>query len=980
MAAKEFGAAVRQFQRLIDVGTTIGLTDDELLARFVAHRDDTSFETLVERHGPMVVSVCRGMLSDPNDAHDAFQATFLVLVRKSQSIRKGVSLGSWLYRVAYNMAIQIDSEAARRKRLERRAAEMPNPIETDDAPGADLVPALYEEVNRLPEKYRLPVVLCHLEEMTHSQAARQLGWTEGMVRGRVAKAREVLRRRLLRRGLALSAGGLASALAERSASAASFAVPPFWLDGTVKAALAIAAGQTAAAGAVSASAFVLSERMVRSMAMTKLKLTAAAMLCAGGAACVGAALVAAGPQNGATRKDPAPAAPRAAAARAAPGAVPSADEKIRPVPVAGRVVDPDGRPVAGAKLYVTEEPEPDRVSPSPMLRATTDAAGRFSFEVTESELGPSWQSGVKVDHPRVVAIADGFGPGFALEPDPSKAYKIRLARDDVPLEGRILTRDGQPVARARIQVASILWTPEEDLTQWRDALRAGEAGYPARFRLLKSWSSLAISTLMPTATTGSDGRFSLRGIGRERIAGVLIEEPSIRTTIEHVVTRPDQTLRVPDFPPGSITFPMTYYGAQFGHVAEPSRPISGVVRDKDTGKPLVGAVVRGNRLMSEAYHFVQTTTDHEGRYRLTGLESPTKPAPDGAILEEVMALAPEGQPYLSAVQSTIEPLETKTLTRDFALKRGIWIKGRVIDKATGQPHPASVEYYVFKDNPHAAEATNIGQSQLPRRHYRTTAEGTFRLVGLPGRGLLGARAGNEAYRMGVGGERIKETRMTIGIETISLVSETIFVSNFHVLSEINPPDGVEEATFELGLDRGDTVKGRVLDPEGRPLAGARPRGLTDWWDSWGASLPAADFEVVGLAPGDVRQVTFLHGQRRLAGSVILRGNVQGPIEVKLEPWGTVTGRLVDSAGQPRAGVELGSPENQKRRVEAGPGSLPEHVKTDADGRFRAEGLAPGLKYNLHILGNGGFYGAVFKDLTIKAGETRDLGDVKKLDD
>ena len=114
MAGKELGAAVRQFQRLIDVGTAIGLTDDEHLARFVAHRDDTSFETLVERHGPMVASVCRGMLSDPNDAHDAFQATFLVLVRKSQSIRTGVSLASWLYRVAYNMAIQINSDAARR--------------------------------------------------------------------------------------------------------------------------------------------------------------------------------------------------------------------------------------------------------------------------------------------------------------------------------------------------------------------------------------------------------------------------------------------------------------------------------------------------------------------------------------------------------------------------------------------------------------------------------------------------------------------------------------------------------------------------------------------------------------------------------------------------------------------------------------------------------------------------------------------------
>ena len=171
----------------------------------------------------------------------------------------------------------------------------------------------------------------------------------------------------------------------------------------------------------------------------------------------------------------------------------------------------------------------------------------------------------------------------------------------------------------------------------------------------------------------------------------------------------------------------------------------------------------------------------------------------------------------------------------------------------------------------------------------------------------------------------------------------------------------------------------MLDPDGRPLAGAQPRGLSDWWDSWSRPLPAAEFEVTGLAPGDVRQLAFLHRERRLSGSVILRGKVQGLIEVKLAPWGTVTGRLVDANGQPRVGVELGWPANQKLRLEEGPGSLPAHAKTDADGRFRLEGLAPGLKYELQILGNGGFYGAVFKDLTIKAGENRDLGDVMNLD-
>jgi DNA-directed RNA polymerase specialized sigma24 family protein len=140
MAGKRIGDTIRQFQRLFSVGTISGLTDDQLLARFVSQSDDAAFEALLERHGPMVLSVCRGVLRDPNDAQDAFQATFLVLVRKARSVRAGASLGSWLYRVAFNMSIQINSEAARRQRVERRAGEMANPMTRDDAGREELVP------------------------------------------------------------------------------------------------------------------------------------------------------------------------------------------------------------------------------------------------------------------------------------------------------------------------------------------------------------------------------------------------------------------------------------------------------------------------------------------------------------------------------------------------------------------------------------------------------------------------------------------------------------------------------------------------------------------------------------------------------------------------------------------------------------------------------------------------------------------------
>ena len=978
MAGKQLGDAVRQFQRLLSAGTSSGLTDDQLLARFVSQTDDAAFEALVERHGPMVLSVCRGVLADPNDAQDAFQATFLVLVRKARSIRAGASLGSWLYRVAFNMSIQINAEAARRQRVEKRAGEMATPMKKGDARDEELVPALYEEVSRLPEKYRLPVVLCHLEEMTHAQAARQLGWTEGTVRGRVARAREVLRRRLARRGLALSVAAVATGLSERSASASSTAVPTAWIDRTVKAAVAMAGGKAIAAGVVSAPAIVFSELMVRSLSMTSLKLTAASTLAAGAAAIVCAALVVAGSQDSAMRKDATPAATRAVATHvAAQGADTKTSGKSEPVPVAGQVLDPDGRPVAGAKLYVTQPFDYfRRPPPRAAVRATTGSDGRFAFQAVRDEL-PAQETPTGGGIPLIVAIADGFGPGFGHETDKSDAYTIRLARDDIPVEGRVLDTEGRPVNGASVQLVSIHWPTGKELTQWREAVRANEGAYNVEYRFLKSWSSLAIADLFPPTTTGADGRFTIRGVGTERIAGLRIEGPAIRTTFERVVTRRDPTMRVPDFSPGNVIFPMTFYGARFDHVADPSRPVVGVVRDKDTGKPIAGASVRSTQTIGYSYRFAQTTTDTEGRYRLNGLMSLTEHNSRG---DEVVVTALEGEPYLPAIQPIIEPLRSTTVTRDFVLKRGVWIKGRVIDKATGQPHSASVTYFLFKDNPHASDAETFGYDSRGARDHKTAADGTFRLIALPGRGLLCARAGNGTYRMGVGGERINGTHMTLGLEMLSLVHDTIFVNNFHVLTEINPPEGAGEATFELALDRGEIVRGRVLDPEGRPLAGAEPRGLADWWGAWTKPMPTAEFEVTGLAPGDVRQLAFLHRERRLSGSVILHGKVQGPVEIKLQPWGTVSGRLVDAAGEPRAGVELGYPDNQRRRLEDGPGSLPVHPRTDADGRFLLEGLAPGLKYELQILGNGGFYGAVFKDLSIKAGEARDLGEVQKIDE
>jgi RNA polymerase sigma factor (sigma-70 family) len=201
-----------------------GVGDDELLGRFLSDDEsisETAFARLVDRHGPMVLGVCRQILGRVQDAEDAFQATFLVLARGAGSIRDRRALGRWLYEVAYRISVRSKVRAARRGAVEKEAGLMSgNDVRPVSDPAWDeLMPALHEEVNRLPEKYRSAVVLCYLEGRTNEEAAALLQWPVGTVKGRLSRARDLLQQRLTRRGLAISALLLLSRLGQETAFA-----------------------------------------------------------------------------------------------------------------------------------------------------------------------------------------------------------------------------------------------------------------------------------------------------------------------------------------------------------------------------------------------------------------------------------------------------------------------------------------------------------------------------------------------------------------------------------------------------------------------------------------------------------------------------------------------------------------------------------------------------------------------------------------
>jgi RNA polymerase sigma factor (sigma-70 family) len=276
MANGQLDPVLRHLRRIAGAGDDAGVADSQLLERFLAQRDEAAFELLVWRHERMVHGVCRRLLRDPHDAEDAFQATFLVLVRKARSIAKRTSLASWLYKVAYRVALRARAASARAA-MQPLAEEL-TPVEERDDPAAqsacrDLGRLLDRELHRLPEKYRLPLVLCYLEGKTYSEAARQLGWSVGTVSTRLTRGRDLLRRRLVQRGLGVSAALLAAFLAEQAASAS---VPAALVQSAVKAALLDAAGK--AVGGVPASVLALTEGALQAMNMTRLKVLAAMVL------------------------------------------------------------------------------------------------------------------------------------------------------------------------------------------------------------------------------------------------------------------------------------------------------------------------------------------------------------------------------------------------------------------------------------------------------------------------------------------------------------------------------------------------------------------------------------------------------------------------------------------------------------------------------------------------------------------------------
>ncbi len=917
------------------------LSDQQLLERFLHERSEASFAALVARHGPMVLSVCRRILQHAQDAEDAFQATFLVLARKAGTIRKQTSLGSWLHGVAYHSAECLRAKTRRRAAHERRLDAPPPGEAMDDITWRELRAVLDEELRSLPEKYRAPLVLCYLEGRTQDEAARQLGWSKNTFRRRLESARNALGRRLTRRGITLSAALTVPLLIDCAAQAS---LPPLLVASTVRAGLSSALGN-AVGDIVSAQVAALAEGATGTLLAKKasviLVLLMSLTLGIGG-------LLAHRAVHSRTFAE-APVAPRAVpttSPQSLPARSASKDEAIE---IKGRVLGPDGKPLAGAKVYVTTRTYKDKRDPK--VRAQTDADGRFQLTASREEVARNES---------VVAVAPDYGPDWIAlkEVSNDKELTLRLVKDDVPINGRVLDLEGRPIAGASVHFDQIQKMPEEDLTPWLAALQA-KAGN--RNALNEVWGRYMdiMKTLWnipgssKSVKTGKDGRFQLRGFGRERVVHLRIEGPGIESRHVTVITRSVQGKGLqPDM-----------HGATFNLPVGPNKPIRGTVRDKATGKPLAGIRINGT----------ETVTDKDGHFEIPGVRKAE---------QYHFSVGYQNAPYLMQWKTVGDTPGLDPITVNFELERGLPVRIRVREKGNGKPVNGMIFYAPRADNPNLKNFT-IAPNVISWDGINW--DGSYDLAALPGPGYIAIRAHEDRFtRARVAGQK-EDALFLPGVASLP-----IQLFSYHAVVPINPSaDDPKSLECEVSLDPGLSISGVVIGADDRPLTRVNATGLgTVLPNTVEPELSDGRFRVAGLEPGKPRTVVFWHEKAKLARAITVHGDEKAPLKVRLEPRGSLTGRLVDEMGRPQKGIEV-LPQLSGKQAASLPVSLtilgdgilrdaviPNRVFTDADGRFKIEGLITGLNYDLVFAQKGDVFDQRVKGVAGKPSATVDVGEVK----
>jgi RNA polymerase sigma factor (sigma-70 family) len=963
MAFTATGSVFRQIESLFEGSSVAGLTDRQLLERFIARRDpagEAAFAALVTRHGPMVLDLCLSILGDLHHAEDAFQAVFLVLARRAGSIRDPDLLGNWLYGVAIRTARCAKHQIDRQRQNEEQSAmsRLGSGSSTAvESLAREDMEALHDEIARLPGTFRLPVVLCYFEGLTLDEAARKLRWPAGTLRSRLARARDKLRIGLTRRGVALPAALLTAGLSARSASAS---VSSSLCDITTRAAIQFAAGQAASPLAAS-----IAQEVLRAMFVNKLRLVATTMLLLVAVA-TGAGYLSRSLASQDEPKRP-PAAPQPQVA-----ATPADATQQRPAPgrmfVIGRVLDPQGKPVPNATTMVhatikwpagdqiRQQMSPnaigqarsEQMSPKAIGQARSDDSGRFQVDAPRTSSSRNHYVGV-------VALAPGFGVGWAeFDPDVDQPAVDITLRPEQVIQGRLFDLNGRPVPGVEVVLQNMGRVIPADLTIRRPESIDGPWFWWNPRNNFPAWPKPAISD--------AEGRFTIRGAGRDLRVLLMIDDP--RFARQRVPVNTDST---------SESKPLTL-------ALEPARIIKGRVTEADTGKPIPHAPVSIRAYTGDIALLIDFEADAEGRFRANS---------QSADRYHVSASAPERQPYLSVSKLFNWPKGAVEYPIDLALSRGVVIRGKVTEEGSGRSVAGARISF-------GSRRTPDGNSVAFSGNTASGSDGSFQLAVLPGPGCLVVLGPSDDYVLRVeNGDKVQGT--TRGRRFYA-----------HAFVACNPKPTDPSLDVNVVLRPGMTVKGRVVGPDGQPIQDAwmisrvflEPFGGTYllWRAQHHGSVKGGRFQVHGLDPDAEVPIYFLDPHHKLGATVNFSGKsaAAGPVTVRLQPCGAAKARLIDASGKPISAYR-GAPlirmvvtppgpspsrqlENEARLAADGASlvaidsiNYADGPVSDALGQIAFPALVPGATYRRTPSGTRGAPHS--DDFTVKSGETLDLGDI-----
>ena len=648
-------------------------------------------------------------------------------------------------------------------------------------------------------------------------------------------------------------------------------------------------------------------------------------------------------------------------------------------PVHGRVLDPSGKPVANAEILVRHEVNWDRphdelaIRRRPIRVTSSNADGSFGFELdkgaSDSTSGddPAWHKA------QIAAVAPGLGPAWIHVEALLLGGETTLpmVSDDVPIRGRLLDSQGRPAAGVTVRVEEILATRSgADLDSM---LASGQVDYDViggRSFFEPTWLGRK-----GTWTTDADGRFEVKGIGRDRIACLEFESPTLEHAALCAMARSSSTMTRPRPRPNQrsqiLRFPAPRLVAStFEDVLAPCKPITGTVRHKISGKPLPGVRIVGYGLTTRVR--VEATTNRDGRFRLVGLPKSRSYEIRAEPRTGVDAFL--GKSIRLTDTAGLDPIETT-----IELPPGIIVTGRLIDTANGS-------FVQVSELRYQRLATNRNEGDTATGHSKTT-DPTFRITVPPGEGLIVTNA--RGWEMPYTRARLRPA------DEEKLGGEDEFAryySRYQAYCVVDVPATADSFTVDIHLTRGLTRQGKVIGPEGQPIKGARCYGVRPTW-GYIKTLADDSFEILGLEPGHPRIVIFADQSRRLVGSVVINDqNLKTtlPLVVQLLPSGSIKGRLVDQDGLPVAKARLGVLTYDLDGVNLPPGANHggsyclwpdgEIFISGSDGRFQIDGLKPGVESSLNIENavRPVHYLSVdelLRNAALKHGEVRDVGDV-----